>query len=135
MGKQSIVKRFQGQISVDNVVGGKGLLAAIRMSFETGEAGLITIKFPYKVKILLLRSIVTKALSDTDAGTITPANATGNMANGTITHALSAALGNTIEATPTTNQVIEKDADLKLTSAKTTVVGKVAVTVHYLKLA
>lgn len=131
-----IVKRYQGQVAFDagNVPGVTELLS-VRMSFETGEQGALKLRFPFRAKITGLRSQVVKALSATDAGTVTPSNSVGNMANGTISHAASAALGNEIVTTPTTNQIIAKDTDLTLTSAKTTVAGKVNVTVQYIRLA
>lgn len=132
----AIVAVEQGQVAhpSGNMPGIKGVVNA-RLSFETAEQGALKIRFPFRVKILVLRSQVVKTLSGTDAGTVTPSNSVGNMANGTISHAASAALGNEIVATPTTNQIIAKDTDLILTSAKTTVVGKVHVTVQYVRMA
>lgn len=126
----------QGQVAhtSGSIPGVKGIVTA-RLSFETSEQGALKMRFPFRVKILQLRSQVVKTLSGTDAGTVTPSNSVGNMANGTISHAASAALGNEIVATPTTNQIIAKDTDLTLTSAKTTVVGKVNVTVQYQRMA
>lgn len=125
-----VTQKIGGTSQIANLVGPKGVVTA-RMSFETSEQGALKIRLPFKAKILQLRSQVVKTLSGTDAGTVTPSNSVGNMANGTISHAASAALGNEIIATPTTNQTIAKDTDLTLTSAKTTVVGKVNVTISY----
>ena len=132
----AVVKIEQGQVAhpSGNIPGITELLS-VRMSFETGEQGALKLRFPFRAKVTGLRSQVVKALSGTDAGTVTPSNSVGNMANGTISHAASAALGNEIVATPTTNQTIAKDTDLTLTSAKTTVVGKVNVTVQYQRVA
>lgn len=131
-----IVKRFQGQVAMDagNIPGIDEMLN-VRMSFETDEQGAVKIRFPFRATIIGLRSIVVKALGATDAGTITPANSVGNMANGTLSHAAAAALGDEDSATPTTNQIIAKDTDLTLTTAKTTDDGKVNVVVHYRRLA
>ncbi len=131
-----IVKRYQGQVAFDagNVPGVTEMLNC-RLSFETGEQGAIKINFPFRAQITQLRSQVVLVIAGTDAATVTPSNSVGNMANGTISHALDAALGNEIIATPTTNQIIAKDTDLTLTPAKTTAGGKVNVTVRYIRVA
>ncbi len=131
-----IVKRYQGQVAMDSGnIPGVTELMSVRMSFETGEQGALKLRFPFRAKVTQLRSQVVLVLGATDAGTVTPSNSVGNMANGTISHAAAAALGNEVVATPTTNQIIAKDTDLTLTSAKTTVDGKVNVTIQYIRLA
>ena len=113
-------------------LGEKGVLA-VNQSFETDEVGALKIYFPFKVRINKIRSGVVKALAGTDAGTITGANSTGASTGGVTTHALSAAIGDTQAASPTTNNVVEADSYYQLTSAKTTKGGKVQVTLEYTK--
>ena len=136
MSKQSVGARDQAQrASGPSIPGLKEVLAAIRLSFATGEQGAVNVNFPFKVRIDHIRSQVVRALSDTNAGTVTLSNSVGDMADGVITHAAEAALGNEVVATPTTNRIIEKDTDLTLTPAKAKVGGKVQVTVHYTRMA
>lgn len=103
----------------------------VPMSFETGEQTTYRLYFPMKVTINKIRSEVVKALADTDAGTITCGNSTGASTGGVCTHAASAALADRQTATPTTNNVVLADGYYYFTSAKTTVGGKVLVSVEY----
>lgn len=135
MGKQSVGRREQAQMAVLGNIAGLDEVLNVRLSFETGEQGAVKIRLPFRAQVVSLRSQVVLALAATDAGTITPSNSVGNMASGTISHAASAALGNEITATPTTNTVIAKSTDLTLTPAKTTAGGKVNVTVHFKRIA
>jgi len=129
-----ITQKVGGATVINNLVGPKGIVTAL-LSFETGEQAVFEIPFPFKANILALESIVIKALTATDAGTITPANSVGNITGGTLTHAASAAQGDKQTAsTLTANTIIAKDTDLKLTPAKTTVGGKVQITVHYQRI-
>ena len=118
-----------------SIPGLKEILPGIRLSFLTGEQGSVKIRFPFKVRIDQIRSQVVKALSDTNVGTVSLFSSDGAMANGVISHALSAALGNEKVANPTTNRIIDKDTDLTLTPAKVKVGGKVQVTIHYTRMA
>ena len=107
----------------------------VLMSFETGEQGVTYLYFPFAVKITKLRGTVVKALGATDTGTITGANATGASSGGVLTGAISAALGTEYATTAiTTNYMVGKDGYYKLTSAKTTAGGKMAVSVEYERL-
>lgn len=110
--------------------GVKGIVTAL-LSFESGEQGAAKIYFPMPVKITKIRSTVQKALANTDAGTITGANATGASTGGVITHALSAAFADAQTATPTTNVTVAADSYYQLTTAKTTAGGKALVTLEY----
>lgn len=101
------------------------------MSFETNEQTITKLYFPFKATINKIRSIVMKALADTDTGTITGANATGASANGVVTIAASAALNEEDSAIPTTNNVVAADSYYKLTTAKSTAGGKVLVSLEY----
>ena len=105
----------------------------VSVSFETGEQATLDIYFgPVPVKIRKLRSHVTKALADTDAGTITAKNSAGSaMASGTLTHAASAALNDKQSAVPTTNNAVAADSYITLLTAKTTAGGRAIVTVEY----
>lgn len=109
-------------------------IVTILMSFETGEQTATTIYFPYAVTINKIRGIIMKALSGTDNGTITGANSVGASANGVITALASAALNTEYSVTPTTNNTVAADSYYKLTSAKTTVGGKILVTLEITKI-
>lgn len=108
-------------------------IVTVPLSFETGEAGAAKIYFPYRVRITKIRTMVQKALADTDAGTVTGANSTGNSTGGVTTHAASAALADEQSATPTTNYYVARNSYYKLTSAKTTAGGKVLATLEYVR--
>lgn len=101
------------------------------LSFETGEQGAYRVPFDFPVTITKITSRVQKALAATDSGTVTGANATGASASGVATHAASAAIGNEVTVTPTTNVDVDAGSYYQLTAAKTTVGGKVQVTLQY----
>ena len=128
-----VTQKVGGSTNIANLVGVKEVMVVV-CSFETAEQGAVVIPFPFKAKILLLESIVTSTVAGTDAGTITPSNSVGNMANGTMTHATAAAIGDTQSEVPTTNNIIAKDTDLTLTPAKTTAGGITAVTIQYQRI-
>lgn len=106
-------------------------LQVFPMSFESGEQTTLRIYFPQKVTINKIRTEVIKALAATDSGTVTCGNSTGASANGVCTHAASAALADRQVASPTTNNVVLADGYYYLTTAKTTVGGKVMVSLEY----
>lgn len=106
-------------------------VVTILMSFETGEQGAFKQYFPFPVQIKKIRTAVVKALANTDAGTVTGANATGASTGGVTTHALSAAIGNEQSASPTTNNKVAANGYYQLTTAKTTAGGRVQVTLEY----
>lgn len=135
MGRKSVGRREEAQMAVLGNIAGLDEMLSVRLSFETGEQGAVKIRMPFRARIVQLRSQVVLVIADTDAATVTPSNSVGNMADGTISHALDAALGDEDVATPTTNTTIDKDTDLTLTPAKTTAGGKVNVTVQYVRLA
>lgn len=121
-------------ISGASIPGKKGFFT-LEVSFESGEQTTHKIYFPIAVKIVGLKAFVTKALSGTDDGTITPKdNAGTTMTEGTITLEASSAVGTEASATPTANNVINADQKLQLTVAKTTAGGKARVTVWYEEL-
>lgn len=102
----------------------------VPMSFETGEQLTVSITFPSKVQIHKVRSIVTKALAGTDAGTVAIKNNGGTTLD-TLSHAASAALENA-DASEFANDVfVAAGETLKLTSAKTTAGGKVHCFIEY----
>ena len=119
---------------VDSAVVGGATIKGVEvfpMSFETGEQTTFRVYFPMKVTINKIRTEVVKALADIDAGTITCGNSTGASANGVTTHAASAALEDRQTAVPTTNNVVLADGYYYITSAKTTVGGKVLVSLEW----
>lgn len=105
----------------------------VPVSFETGEVGANKVYFARNVVIQKITIQVTKALADTDAGTITGANATGNSTGGAISLAASTVTGTVATATPTTNNTVAAGSYYNLASAKTTAGGKGLVTIFYLK--
>ena len=110
-------------------------IITVPMSFETGEQTATKIYFPFAVRITKLRGIVTKALANTDTGTIQGANSVGNSSGGLLTGAISAALNTEYVTTGiTTNYLVGKNDYYKLTSAKTTAGGKMLVTIEYERL-
>lgn len=112
----------------------KGIVT-LDMSFEDGEVSETEVYFPFAVEIEKIRSIVMKVLGGTDAGTITGANSTGASANGEVEVAISAAVNDKDEATPTTNVAVAADSYYKLTTAKATKGGRVLVTLEYKRVA
>ena len=108
-------------------------VATVNVSFDASEAATHVLYFPFPVRITRIRSVVTKALAGTDAGTITGANATGVSANGVLTHALSAPQGDQQVTVPTTNNTVVADSYYQVTSAKTTVGGKSFVTIEFVR--
>ena len=136
MANQAVGARDQAQRSVGpSAPGLRDILPGIRLSFQTGEQGAVKINFPFRVRIDHARSQVVRALAVANPGTVTMSNKDGDMANGVISHAASAALGNEVVVTPTTNRIINKDTDLTLTPAKSRVGGMVQVTIHYTRMA
>jgi hypothetical protein len=101
------------------------------LSFVTANQMATKIYFNKKVTINLVRAIVTTAIAASDNGTITCADATGDMAGGVVTCVASAPVGTEYSATPTTHNVIAKDGYMKLTTLKTTTGGEVLVSVEY----
>jgi len=103
------------------------------VSFETGfQMATLDIYMPAKCQITRARSIVTKALADTDSGTIQFKNSAGtNFTNGLLTHAASAALADQQSAVPTANHVVLADDFFRVTTAKTTAGGECLVSAEY----
>jgi len=102
------------------------------LSFETGEQGAGRVYVPSKVKLVRVKLIVTKALAATDAGTLTVKDASGSTI-ATLTVPLSSAIGAEVDSglITTSNNVIADDSFFDLTTAKTTVGGKIQVSVQY----
>lgn len=124
----------QGKRKTKTQTAGERGVIAVPMSFESGEIGAYRVYFPFRVKITKILSGVVKAMADTNNGTITGANATGNSTGGVITHDASDAIGTRETATPTTNNIVAADSYYQLTSAKANAGGKAIVTLEYMKL-
>jgi hypothetical protein len=103
----------------------------VNLSFETDEVGAVKLYFQEQVKVTKIRSVVQKAVAASNNGTITAANADGDMANGVVTVAAEAAIGDEDSASPTTNNVIAAGSYIQLTTAKAAAGGKVICTVEY----
>jgi hypothetical protein len=102
------------------------------VSFETGEQGQYRIYNPGKIRIMRVRAIVTKALANTDAGTITVQDASGNTIT-TLTIPLSTALNTEFDSgvISIANQDLTADTHFRLLTAKTTAGGKAQVSIEY----
>ncbi len=107
----------------------------IPMSFETGEQMALKVYFNHKVTVNKNRGIATTAIAGTDNGTITAANADGDMATGVITATAGDPLATEYSVSPTTNNVIAEDGYISLTSLKSTAGGKVLVTIEWTRTA
>jgi len=127
---EKAVKTYVDTAVGGGVIGPKNVMA-VPLSFETGEQMQTLIYFPMKVTINKIRTTVTKALADTDVGTVTCGNVGGASANGVVTVAISAALEDDDTASPTTNNVVLAGGYYYLTTAKTTAGGKVLATIEY----
>ena len=135
MGSGAPTRRFDGTTAIDNPVGYKESLGSIRLSFEDGEAGEIKIQIPFRAILTRIRSIVTKALADTDSGVITFTSPDGDIAE--LEHAISAAQedeqSEVLNHTDDSN-LFEAGDDLTITTAKATPGGKVAVDIDVLRV-
>ena len=118
----------------DSIESLKGVIT-LDMSFEANLVSATKIYFPFTVEIEKIRSIVTKAVADTDNGTITGANSVGASTNGVVTVAASSAVNDEDTATPTTNVSVAAGSYYKLTTAKETKGGTVLVTLEYKRTA
>jgi hypothetical protein len=108
----------------------------VPVSFETNEQTVNKIYFPFAVTIEKLRGQVTKAIAASDDGTVTAANATGDMATGVLTFTASDAINHEVPAVePTTNNTIAVDSYLQLTVVKSTAGGKANIAVEYIRSA
>jgi hypothetical protein len=110
----------------------KGIITA-ELSFESDRKTATKIYFPYAVTITKIRTIVMKALADTNAGTITGANSVGNSTDGVVTIDASALLNAEDEAEPSDNNEVAADSYYMLTSAKAAAGGIVLVTLEYIR--
>ena len=103
----------------------------VPMSFETGEQTTTKIYFPMKVTINKIRGIVMTEIADTNDGTITCGNSTGDSDNGVITAEASDALNTEYLVSPTTNNIVLADGYYSLTSGKANPGGKVLVSLEW----
>jgi hypothetical protein len=105
---------------------------AIPVSFETGEQLTHTVYFPKGATVTKLRALVTKALANTDAGTIQGKNNAGtNMTSGLVTIPLSSVLATEANATPSANNTFAAGEKAQFVVAKTTVGGKATLFIEY----
>jgi len=97
------------------------------VSFESGEQCNNRFKLPYPGTIVNAYAVVVKALSNTDAGTIVLKNAAGTTMTLTsaLSFALSSALETAVDTAVTANNSFSADDILYATTAKTTVGGKI----------
>lgn len=100
-------------------------------SFETGEQASNSLLVPISGRLLAVQAIVTKALANTDVGTIVPAIGENDVyTNVTLDVAISFPLSSALEVRrlsfATALSAIRAGNYLKLTTAKTTAGGKVA---------
>jgi hypothetical protein len=124
-------KLADGAVTVDKLGDAERLeLITIPVSFETGQQGAYRVYVPYKCEVVSVRGRVTKALSNTDAGTVVFATSIGNTGTGTLTFPLSSAIGDEQTTTFTApNVAIAAGTQIQATTAKTTVGGEVLLSV------
>lgn len=122
---------------------GEILVLPVTVSFEANFVGARDIAIPFNCRVLRVSSVVSKALAGTDAGTVVPAIVHNGTAvtvedqGGTdisLSHAASAAIGVTAEATAGEDNIIKSGAVLRLTTAKSTAGGEAVVSVIVEKL-
>jgi len=95
------------------------------VSFETAEQGTYKVYCPYKGNVTSAAFSVTKALSNTDDGSIILRNDAGTvMTGGTLTVPLSSAIGTNIEVSPSANNAVDPGDYIQMVISKTTVGGK-----------
>ena len=116
-----------------NTKGDKKGIVTLLMSFAAAEQTTTKIYFTSACTINRIRGIVMVAIAATDNGTITCGNSVGASATGVVTATASDALNTEYGVSPTTNNTVAADSYYYLTSAKTTVGGKVLVTLEYTK--
>ncbi len=108
-------------------------IITIPVSFESGEQTGYKIYLPYAGTLVGITGIVTKAIANTDAGTITGACNGVNITTGVITCAASDALGTVYSVVPTANNVFAIGQTLNFTTLKTTVGGKVLLSLSIIR--
>lgn len=106
----------------------KNITRDLVLSFDLGENTITKLYFNHKVRVDKIRSIVMKNV--TNDSTVTPANSTGNMANGVVTIAAGSAKNVEDSSVPITNNIIEKDSYVQLTSFNATGSGRVLVSLE-----
>lgn len=129
-----ITNKQRGRQMFTGGVSGLKDVMHVPVSFETGFQTTVKVFFPVAVTVNKIRGMVTKALSITDAGTVTARNAaSAAMASGVLSFAASAALGNAGDGpvSPTTNNQIAAGANMELVVAKPTVGGEALISVEY----
>lgn len=93
------------------------------VSFETGEQGEIALPpLPFRARLKSASHVVTKALEDTDAGTVTVKKGASTLA--TVTVATSAAIGDEDSDSAPTETAFETNEQIRIATAKTTAGGK-----------
>jgi len=103
----------------------------IELSFETDEQVTLNLYVPFSIRIFQIRGRTTKAIAATDDGTVTAKDYNGNTM-GTLTASASTVINTDLTAQAiNTNNKIPKDQFYSLVSAKSTVGGKVMVSVEY----
>ena len=131
----ALTRCFDGTTGISNPVGYKVPLGGIRVSFETDEQGAVKVQVPFRARVTRVRSIVTKALADTDEGTVTFTSPTGEFAE--LTHPLSSAIAAmtfTVAGIVAINAILEPGQDITITPAKVTGGGKVSVDLDLLRM-
>lgn len=103
-------------------------------SFETGEQYTLNLYIPFDIRIVRIRGRVIKAIADTDSGTVVIKDHNGNTM-ATLTASASDAINTDLTAQEVnSNNQIPMDSFYQLVSAKTTVGGKVLVSIEWERL-
>jgi len=102
---------------------GQREVIALPVSFESGETGTFKLPtMPYRMKLVAVRSAVTKALAASNDGTITIKK--GSTTYATVTVAASAAIGDEDSAPSVTETAFETDEQISIVTAKSSAGGK-----------
>jgi len=105
-------------------------VVTVPVSFEASEQGANKVYVPYNFDITGAVGSVTKALANTDAGTIT-LNINGvAVTTGVITIPLSSAIGTDVAITPSATKTGTSGSYISCVGAKTTAGGKALVTLY-----
>lgn len=107
----------------------------IAASFETGEQGGYKVKLPYACTVLSVYASAVKAIAGTDSGTVVLKNNAGTTMTVTtpIVFSASDAFGAAYSSGVTANNTFSADEILTVETAKTTVGGKVLVSLTVLR--
>ncbi len=118
------------QVTVAKLEASLNLLPVnLNVSFEAGEQCNNRFKMPFSGTITGIYGVVTKAVANTDSGTVILKNAAGTTTtNGTLTFAASDPLETAYSASPSANNTFSANDILYCVTSKVTAGGRIAIT-------